>query len=220
MDTAATTPRTRQARAGRARGAGAAAVATALAAGLAGGVLTSYAQGLLGDALAPLANSAGSWCLLAALVSLRARRPVLAALCGAVALLALNAGFGLGHELRGYTYSTRTFLFWSASAVTAGPVVGFCTWCLRRGRPLASALAAGVLAGILAGESASGLTLVAGTTPAGYWLVQLGLAAALLTVVSVRRLRAPAPVAAACAVTAATAAALWLVYAGDLLAWF
>ena len=221
MDTAATAPQTWGQLPGRARDGRTAAVATALAVGLAGGVLTSYAQGLLGGgALAPLTNSASSWCVLAALVSLRARRPGLAALCGAVALLALNAGFGVGHGLRGYTYSARTFLFWSAAALVAGPVVGACTWHLRRGGRHLAAVATGVLAGILAGEAASGLTLVAGSTPAGYWLVQLCVAAVLLTAVSVRRLRAPAPVGTACAVTAATAALLWLVSAGDLLAWF
>ena len=54
-------------------------LAVALGAGLVLGVLTAYAQGWLPDELGSLANSSGSWVLVAFLVALLARRPGVAA---------------------------------------------------------------------------------------------------------------------------------------------
>ena len=70
--------------------------------GLTLGVLTAYGQEWLPREVGSLANSSGSWALAAFLLALLATGPRVAAACGALALLALLAGYVLGAGLRGY----------------------------------------------------------------------------------------------------------------------
>lgn len=122
--------------------------------GTALGVLTSYAQGWLPEQVAPLANSSTSWCVVAALLALTARSAPAGALAATAALLSLNAGYGLGSELRGYVYGSQGLAFWSLAAVVAGPPVGAAVHWVRQRRRLLGPPAAGVLAGVVAGEGA------------------------------------------------------------------
>lgn len=69
---------------------------------LALGVLTAYAQGWLPQQMGSLANSAGSWALVAFALSLMATSGWLAAVFGSASLLALLAGYVLGAEMQGY----------------------------------------------------------------------------------------------------------------------
>lgn len=187
-------------------------VGLAAAVGLIGGVLTSYLQGFLPDPVAPLANSAAPWCLIAFATALRARRPLVAVVCAVLALLLLNLGYGLGSALRGYTYSTSTTVFWSAAAVLVGPLLGLSAYWLRRSTPWWDAVGAGYVAGILLGESAHGVLAISDTTPVGYWLAE-GLAGVVgLVVVAAVRLRRPAPIAVAAGTAVLVGGALLLVY--------
>ncbi len=92
---------------------------------LALGVLTAYAQEWLPAELGSLANSAGSWSLVAFLLAwLLATSERSAALIGSLALLALLVGYVLGANARGYPSGTSLIAFWSAAALLAGPLVG------------------------------------------------------------------------------------------------
>jgi hypothetical protein len=187
-------------------------VGIAAVVGLIGGVLTSYLQGTLPDALAPLANSAAPWCAVAFAVATPARRPLVAVACAVLALLLLNLGYGLGSALRGYTYSTSTVLFWSAAAVVVGPLLGLSAHWIRRAAPSRAAVGAGYVVGILLGESAHGVTAIADTTPAGYWLVEAALGVLALVAVAATRLRRPLPIAISAATAVLVGGALLLTY--------
>lgn len=154
-----------------------AAAAWVAAGGVIVGVLTSIGQGVLPDVLAPMANSAGSWCLaafaLAALAVGPTNRPAwLGAVLGALALFAMVIGYALASEVSGHAAGTRLVLFWGAAAVVVGPAVGIAAAWFRGGSSRA-AVAAGVIAGILVGEAIYGLTFIAATTPVVYWAGQL-----------------------------------------------
>ncbi|XGX80580.1 hypothetical protein LQK93_03420 [Terrabacter sp. BE26] len=70
------------------------------------GGLTSWAQGVLPDALASFANSPSGWTVLTALV-VAAARPTLAwgAALGAASFVSLVLGYTIASELRGLTYN-------------------------------------------------------------------------------------------------------------------
>ena len=151
------------------------------------GVLTAIGQGALPGVLAPMANSAGSWCLaafvLAAFATGMPYRPVwLGAVLGALALFAMVIGYALASEVSGHAAGTRLVLFWGAAAVVVGPAIGIAATWHRGGRSSRAALAAGLIAGILVGEAIYGLTFIAATTPVVYWAGQLvlGLGVAIL----------------------------------------
>lgn len=87
---------------------------------LALGVLTAYAQGWLPDRVASLANSSGSWVLIAFLLALLGATPVAAAAFGSLSLLSLLTGYVVGAGVRGYPSSTALLLFWGAAGVLVG----------------------------------------------------------------------------------------------------
>jgi len=75
--------------------------------------------------LGSLANSSGSWTLVAfGLALLLATGVRNAAVIGSLALLALLVGYVLGAEARGYASGTGLIAFWGAAALLAGPLVG------------------------------------------------------------------------------------------------
>ncbi|MCU1591796.1 MAG: rane protein [Frankiales bacterium] len=154
----------------------------AVAAGLVGGVLTSYAQGWLPSQVGSLANSAGPWCLIAFLAALPARRPALAAFCGAVTLVALVSGYYAASMWRGYGVSTRTVDLWVFAAFVAGPVLGLSAHWLRDRRAPRAAMGAAVPATLLLAEAAYGIRVIADTTYPAYWWAEAGCGAALLVV--------------------------------------
>ena len=157
----------------------AAAVTLAVLVGIGLGALTSVLQGQLGP-LDPLANSAGSWCVVAALLASRTRRPGLAVLVGVLVLWSLLGGYLLTTELRDLTMSRTFLLFWAACGAVGGPVMGLAGSWLRHHEAWRAALAVAALAGLLLGEAVYGLTVVVETTGATYWILQAVVSLAVL----------------------------------------
>lgn len=122
------------------------------AVGLALGFLTAYAQGWLPVEVGSLANSSGSWTLVAFLLALLATSAPLAALCGALALLGLLAGYILGAGIMGNPSSSSLLIFWGLAAVVVGPLLGLAAHWVRFGRATLAAIGAGGLSGVLIGE--------------------------------------------------------------------
>lgn len=143
------------------------------------GALTSLLQSRLGP-FDPLANSAGSWCAVGALLGSRSRRPGLAVCIGVVALWSLLGGYLLATELRDLTMSQSWVLFWMACGAVGGPVVGLAGSWLRHCGAGRAALAVAALAGLLLGEAVYGLTVVVATTGATYWVLEALVGLALL----------------------------------------
>jgi hypothetical protein len=150
-------------------------VGIALVAGLVAGGVTQLLQGILPEGIGSVANSATPWLAVAFGVGTTASRWWLAAIAGAVTLLAALVGyyglvqlrFGYGAELRG------AVLLWLIAAVVGGPVFGVAgrwwrgdgPWLRATGPALlgASAIAEGVyLAGVPTVASAGPLFVVAG----------------------------------------------------------
>ncbi len=186
------------------------------------GIVTAYGQGSLPFELASLANSAAPWSFVAFLLALvlAGGRPRVGALVGCVALASMLAGYMAANQVRGYESGLVLLVFWGAAAVAVGPVLGVAASWVRG--PSSIRVAAGIapIAGILIGEGAYGLTVVAATTSAAYWVVQIGLGASLVALVAVRLRNAPRVVVnmAACAgLTVLVASAFYVGYSGDLL---
>ena len=198
-------------------------VALTAAVGLLGpalGVLTAYGQEWLPPAVGPLANSSGSWALAAFLLALFATGPRVAAACGALALLALLAGYVLGAGLRGYPSGSTLVVFWGLVGVFVGPFLGLSAHWVRSGRRTLAALGAGGMGGVLVGEGIYGLAYVADTTYPPYWWGEIAVGAALLCAIAVRRLRNWRPVALSVLVGLLVAAAFIGVYSGGLVSIF
>ncbi len=77
----------------------------------------AYAQEWLPAELGSLANSSGSWTLLAFGLALLAPTRAAAAATGALVLAALLAGYVVGAAIRGDTSSTRLIVFWGLAAL-------------------------------------------------------------------------------------------------------
>jgi hypothetical protein len=184
--------------------------------GLALGVLTAYGQEWLPREVGSLANSSGSWALAAFLLALLATGPRVAAACGALALLALLAGYVLGAGLRGYPSGSTLIVFWGLATVFVGPFLGLGAHWVRWGRRTLAALGAGGMGGVLVGEGVYGLAYIADTTYPPYWWGQIAVGVALLCAIAVGRLRSPPLVALSVAVGLVVAAAFVGVYSGDL----
>lgn len=146
-------------------------VALAVLVGIGIGALTSVLQGQLGP-MDPLFNSAGSWCVVAALLASRTRRAGLAVLVGVLVLWSLLGGYLLATELRDLTMSRTFLLFWAACGAVGGPVMGLAGSWLRHHEAWRAALAVAASAGLLLGEAVYGLTVVVATTGATYWVLQ------------------------------------------------
>ena len=184
--------------------------------GLTLGVLTAYGQEWLPQEVGSLANSSGSWTLAAFLLALLATGPRVAAACGALALLALLAGYVLGAGLRGYPSGLALIVFWGLATVFVGPFLGLGAHWVRSGRRTLAALGAGGMGGVLVGEGVYGLAYIADTTYPPYWWGQIAVGVALLGAIAVGRLRSPPLVALSVAVGLVVAAAFVGVYSGGL----
>lgn len=184
------------------------ALALACASLLLGG-LTSWAQGVLPDALASFANSPSGWTALTALL-VAAARPSLAggAALGAVSFVALVLGYTLVSELRGLTYDPT---LWGVVGVIAGPFVGAAAAAVVGPRPGPAALGAGALAGVLVADGIYGLTVVDATTSPVYWTLCLVIAAGVVAATAAR-LRTPLLAASTVASAAAATGVLSLGY--------
>ncbi|WP_069385906.1 DUF6518 family protein [Cellulosimicrobium cellulans] len=159
--------------------------ALVLAASLALGALTFVLQGALPDAVRSFANSASGWTVVTVLLVLWSRAgTALAAVLGAASFVLLTLGYTAAAYASGLAYDPLLF---SVVGVIVGPFVGVgASWLRSPGRR--AALGTAVLAGIGLGEAAYGLTVVAATTSAVYWVAIGVLALALLGVMLARRL--------------------------------
>jgi len=176
------------------------------------GGLTALGQAHLPEVLGPLANSSGSWTVVAFGCALVARSPRSAALVGGLTLLALLAGYVLANSLRGFPSSTALLLFWGVGGVTVGPLVGLGAHWVRSRRDLWAGLGVGGLAGVLVGEGVYGLTVISQTTPAAYWWGSVVLGALVVTVGSTVWLQGSTARVVAPVVAAAVAGAFVLLY--------
>ncbi|NPD06963.1 hypothetical protein HN031_19995 [Nocardioides sp. zg-1308] len=172
------------------------------------GGLTSWAQGVLPDALAPFANSPSGWTLLTVLVVATARPSLGAgAALGVASFVSLVLGYTAASELRGLSYDP---MLWGVVGVVAGPFVGAAAAAVVHSRAVVAAVGAGVLAGVLVADGIYGLTVVGGSTSPVYWSLCLVAGCALVGTTAVR-LRSPA---AAAGVVASAAAATGVLTVG------
>ncbi|HEY1916952.1 MAG TPA: DUF6518 family protein [Streptosporangiaceae bacterium] len=155
----------------------------AVTVGLAAGAVTEWSVPHLPYSLEPLSNTAAPWILVAFAVALTARWMGESLVLAVVSLVALVVGFYVAEALRGWGVSQHQIVFWSATSVVVGPLIGLAAGWLRHAGRVAGALGAGVLGGLLVGEAVHGLTALKFSSSAGYWDVQfvlgVGLAAGL-----------------------------------------
>lgn len=182
---------------------------TVVLAGLLLGGLTSWAQGVLPDALASFANSPSGWTALTALL-VAAARPSLAggAVLGVASFVALVLGYTVVSQLRGLSYDPA---LWGAVGLVAGPFVGAAAAAVVGSHRLHAALGAGALAGVLVADGIYGLTVVDETTSAVYWTLCL-VAGAVVVATTIVRLRTPGAVAGVLVATAVATGVLSLGY--------
>jgi len=186
MMTTASPARPKGATRGTARALGGILLALALAA--AAGALTPIGQRYLPEPLAPLANSSGSWTLVAfAAVYLSRTRAVGAAVLGAACFVLMNELYAVVSTLRGNPYTAGPGDFWTIAGVVVGPVVGLAAAWLREGGPSRLVPAIAAPAAVLLGEGAY-YVVVLGVFGA-YGFVEMAAGALLLLVLVVRRIR-------------------------------
>lgn len=186
--------------------------AVVVAAALVLGVLTASAQGWLPQQMGSLANSVGSWALVAFALSLLATSDRLAAVFGCASLLGLLAGYVVGAQMFGYPSSHSTVLFWGAAALLAGPLLGISAYWVKTRRDVLAAIGVGVMCGVLVGEGVYGLTRIADTTYPPYWWGEILVGLVGLLTVAWRRLLGFRALAVSVAATVLVALAFVVVY--------
>lgn len=154
--------------------------------GLAVGAFTAYGQGWLGDSFGSLVNSAGPWSVAAFLVARMSRSIWVGALTAAITLAMCELGYVLANNIRDVPSSRSTIVFWLTAALLAGPPLGVAGVWSRHESKVRAAVGWGVISGVLIGEGTYGLARLTNTTNSTYWLVELVLGVALLTVVLIR----------------------------------
>ena len=155
--------------AGGRRGLVTAGLAVVLVAGAAGAA-TSFLQTVLPHPVASLANSAGSWCLVAWLLARRASSPARGVATAVAALLALVAGYYVTADLRGFGVSSTSVGSWVATAALVGLPLGAGAVWSRTAPGRRRVLGALVLPALLVAEAAYGVLVVGSTTSPAYWL--------------------------------------------------
>ena len=162
-----------------------------------------------------LTNAASPWSAAAfALAAVAGGRETLrSAVLAAGSLLAMLASYGLASTLRGFPVGASTTLFWAAAAVFVGPALGVGAAWSRGTDPRKAAAGVAVLASILVGEAVYGLTVIGDSTSPVYWTVQLVAGFGLIVVLGAR-LRSVAAGTLCAALTAAGAAAFYVLYSG------
>jgi hypothetical protein len=191
---------------GRFRGPGG--VLLALAVSAAAGALTPIGQQYLPEPLGPLANSSGSWTLVAFVAVYASRaRPVPAAVLGAACFVLMNELYAVVSTLRGNPYTAGPLDFWTLVALVIGPVVGLTAAWLRSERAVLVVLAIAAPSAVLIGEGVYYLAVLP-----DYRAYGIGEAAAgiLLLLVLVTRRARTARLATATAALAAIGAAAFV----------
>ena len=119
------------------------------------GVLTPYASIHLPSSINIVANSSGSWAMVAfASVYLSNARGLFAAILGACSFVIMDVFFFFAFEHRLGSYSLEAIAFWLLVAVVIGPIVGLCAAWLRSPRFVLREIAVAAPASILIGEGA------------------------------------------------------------------
>jgi Family of unknown function (DUF6518) len=195
-------------------------VALVCGAGFALGVLTAFAQAWLPHEMGSLANSSGSWALVALLLALLANDRIAAAMFGFLALISLLGGYVVGSEVRDIASSSGLIAFWGLAAVIVGPILGLCAHSIETDHGYWAAIGTGVVSGVLIGEGIYGLRYIADTTYPPYWWVEIAVGVALLGWVVVRRVRGTWPAVLALASSLVVAAAFVAIYSQDLISLF
>ncbi len=189
-------------------------------AGFALGVLTVFAQAWLPHEMGSLANSSGSWALVAFLLALLASNRSSATVFGFLALVTLLGGYVIGGEARDIASSRALIAFWGLAAVIVGPTLGLCAHWIETERGYLAAIGTGVMSGVLIGEGVYGLTYIADTTYPPYWWVEIAVGVAVLGWVLVRRVRGTWAVVTALASSLVVAGAFVVIYSRDLVSLF
>ena len=201
---------------------GASDVKASLIVGLTGfglGVLTAYAQFWLPEEVGSLANSAGTWCLIAVLLALLATSQRAAAAFGVLALGTLLIGYVSGAAFRDIPSSRSLVAFWGLAAFVVGPFLGLAAHWIKTEKPIYNAVGAGGICGLLIGEGVYGLVVIADSTYPPYWWAEILVGAGLLIWASARLRRAQL-VGLAVGVATVIAVAFLTVYRLNLIAFF
>lgn len=185
--------------------------------GLTFGVATAYAQAWLPHEVGSLANSVGSWALLAFLLALLGTSPGAATLLGLTALVTLIAGYVLGASVRGDPSSSSLIAFWGLASLVTGPVLGLSAYWVRTDRGHLGAAGIGVMSGILIGEGVYGLSTIADTTYPPYWSGQIVVGVVVLASVTIHRRTQLSHVAVAVACSLLVAISFVAVYRLNLI---
>jgi hypothetical protein len=147
--------------------------------GLVLGALTDWGQSRLPWYAGSLANSAGSWVLVAFFAALGGSRIRLSVGRGVLCMVGLNLGYYITAAARGIPISASAVSFWLVAAAVFGPVVGLAAGWVRHGGSIQIGAGSGILAGFLAGESIYALRYLSHSTTTTYWTIQLLVAVAL-----------------------------------------
>lgn len=180
------------------------------------GVLTAYAQLWLPEEVGSLANSSGTWCLIAVGLAFLARTERAAAAFGALSLMTLLIGYVSGAAFRDFPSSRSLIIFWGFAAIVVGPFLGLAAHWIKTRKPIYDAVGAGGICGLLIGEGIYGLVEIADTTYPPYWWSEIIVGAGLLVWASAR-LRQPRLVATAIGVAIFIAAAFLAIYRLNLI---
>jgi hypothetical protein len=122
--------------------------------GAAVGSATAILQTYLDSPWASLANAASPWLAAAFAVGALQRRMPAAAVAGLVACVFELVGYYGTDAIRGYPASHTELVFWAATAVVGGPVLGVAGWSWWRGPERYRGLGAAVLAAAFLAEAA------------------------------------------------------------------
>jgi hypothetical protein len=168
------------------------------------GILTPIGEQYLPRSIAVMANSSGSWTLIAFVaIYLSGLRGARAAVMGAASFLAMDAFFYLVFSLWG-EYPRHLLAFWIGIAIVIGPVVGACASWLRAEGSLLRAAAVAAPSAVLIGEGIYMVLVLPDTTLYGATSIVVGAAVfAGLCAVRLRTFRTIAVSVGMCALAAA-----------------
>jgi len=170
--------------------------------GLVIGALTNWGQSRLPWYAGSLANSAGSWVLVAFLAALSGSRIRHSVSRGFLCLVTLTVGYYIAAVARDIPVSVSAAMFWLLAAGVFGPIVGLTAGWVRHGGSIQIGVGSGTLAGFLAGEAIYALRYLGESTSTTYWTIQILLAAGLALGLALRASRrVPALFASALACT-------------------
>src|SRR4051812_47970351 len=127
-------------------------LAAAVAAGLAGGALSSVGRASLDGTLDAFANSVSTWVVAPFLIGTLATTRRAAAVAGLATCASQIAGYYPVAFVLGITTPAPVIAFWTACALVGGPVFGVAGQLWRTASPQLRGLGMAVLAGVFVAE--------------------------------------------------------------------